>query len=555
MPPTAAELEEEREKERQKEKEKEKAKEKEKEKEKAASTPPPAPAEPTPAEAQSGEKEASEDPPLPSSKDKEQSPAVWPKRPPEAPSAAKAGADASAAAKASPKMSASLPPPGTVSGKKGEKDSEEATKEDDGEKKEDDGEHGPIVIGSLDQRYVGLVIGKAGETIKSFKKQSGASIEIDQNLPDGLPRVVIYRGSKSQVAQAKKLVENLVQRAKEDEKIKPAAAVAPIGAGMGILGRGESKDGKDAPDKPKATDKAASEDPAKSDAALPPWRRVPKPEDEQQPGQQPAAQRPPGANDLRQRLANRGGAPWMKREKEAEAAPAGSLTGALTGNMSLSMRPAWMNAGKGAEVEETNNAGIDRSVWSEQRYGRSLMLQAKQKILRGKAYEVPAEMMTMTTGVRPKYKPEKEKTEEGGPQDETTKREASATDDHPSSPAPVPEDEPPAAPAAEADSEVAENWEEVADKRKGSKTNGEKTPKKSSQVEAAAAAPAGGLYENLPGDSKDIMKLKKKLREIQKIEDQVNSGEKVEPNQAEKVTKKAGYLEELKLLESISNGS
>mmetsp|Transcript_92385 Transcript_92385/g.206502 ORF Transcript_92385/g.206502 Transcript_92385/m.206502 type:complete len:182 (+) Transcript_92385:85-630(+) len=67
----------------------------------------------------------------------------------------------------------------------------------------------------------------------------------------------------------------------------------------------------------------------------------------------------------------------------------------------------------------------------------------------------------------------------------------------------------------------------------------------------AAGAIAGGLYETLPGDCKDVMKLKKKLREIQKIEAAMESGELVEPNQREKVTKKASYIEELHLFESI----
>jgi len=475
-----------------------------------------------------------EDPALPGSKDRgasEDTP-QWPKKPDTSSSPA---VPKDASVTKSPKLSMGLPPPGTVT-KKGEKEEEVA----EPAASADDDDASDLVIGSLEHRFVGLVIGKAGETIKSFKKLSGASIEIDQNLPDGLPRVVIYRGSKKQVAHAKKLVEHLVTRAKEDEKGK-ASATAPIGAGMGILGRGESKEKdviKEAMSADKPPPKAAAgatavagEDAAKSDAALPPWRRAAQtttsPGDEPQASAQPQV-RP--VEPLRRPLPNRRDAPWMKRD--AEAAPAGSLTGALSGDTMMSMRPAWMKSSKGADADDGNNVGIDKSVWSEQRYGRSLMLTAKVKTHRGKAYEVPEEMMSMTTGPRPKYKPEKKEKEEEPPQESTTsgaKREQASAEDaagsNPLGAAAPPQEEPPA-PPSQVDASV-ENREEKRD---------------SFSV---------GLYENLPGDSKDIMKLKKKLREIQKIEEGVLAKQKQEPNQVEKVLKKAGYLEELALLESI----
>lgn len=529
-----------KEKERQKELAKEKAIEMAKEKAKA----PPQP-EPTPAAAQAGENDEAKESP-------QGSPLVtpaWPKRPPT--DAATGLPKASEEAKSSPKLSMGLPPPGTVS-KKAEKAPEEAPLEP---APSDDDADGQLVIGSLDHRYVGLVIGKAGETIKSFKKQSGASIEIDQNLPDTVPRVVIYRGTKKQVAHAKKLVETLVQRAKEDEKQKSAPApAAPIGAGMGILGRGESKEVKDAAEKPKAeAEKAAAEKPATSDAALPPWRRAPKPEDEPQ----PAANRPP-VDPLRPRVVNRN-TPWMKKT-EVEAAAAGSLTGAISLTGSASMRPAWMKDSKGADAEETNNTGIDKSVWSEQRYGRGLMLQAMGKILKGKAYEVPEEMMTMTTGARPKYKPDRKEGDE--PREELTllslRKEAHPEDagatSLPAAPPPVAEAEAPEAPAKQADGDVPEDWEEVSTKKPSK--NGEKEKNRAVRAESTGSISAVPTpYENSPGDSKDIMKLKKKLREIHKIEEQQSTGGKMEPNQVEKVSKKAGYLEELKLLESIVHSS
>lgn len=59
-------------------------------------------------------------------------------------------------------------------------------------------------------------------------------------------------------------------------------------------------------------------------------------------------------------------------------------------------------------------------------------------------------------------------------------------------------------------------------------------------------------FENLPGDSKDMLKLKKKLREIVKIEERQAAGELLEPTQEEKASKKQQYLEELRLL--LENG-
>lgn len=438
-------------------------------------------------------------------------PREWPKRTPErAPKSAEEEPKL-------PQKGLALPPPGTVTKKTDDPWAEPLPPEDDGERVQE--------VSPLDHRFVGLVIGKAGETIKSFKKQSGASIEIDQNLPDGMPRVVIYRGTKRQVAIAKRLVDALVQRAKEDEKTKAASAT---GAGMGILGRGPA--GKLDMER-EAAEKAARAAGANGDEKLPPWELPPwrrtRPEEEPRPGGPAgpgAAPGPPGRRDV----------PWAKREKEVEAAPSGSLTGAPS--LGGGMRPAWM---KSKEEKDDGTIGpFDRCNWHEQKYSRMLMMQAKQKILRSKAYEVPAEMMTMTTGIRPKWKAEKEK----------EKKEKEAVHDEPVGPRAEREASPPPwlrqssgnqRPHGEEDGAgEAAAAEEAAEGREG-------------EDGAGRASGVPGPYENLPGDSKDILKLKKKLREIQKIEESIATGEHVAPNQVEKVTKKAGYLEELRLLESI----
>ncbi|KAH8059175.1 hypothetical protein JL722_5729 [Aureococcus anophagefferens] len=45
------------------------------------------------------------------------------------------------------------------------------------------------------QALVGRLIGKQGDTIKDLQRRSGARIQIDQNFPEGTPRVVTVEGS------------------------------------------------------------------------------------------------------------------------------------------------------------------------------------------------------------------------------------------------------------------------------------------------------------------------------------------------------------------------
>ncbi|CAK9045396.1 unnamed protein product [Durusdinium trenchii] len=201
---------------------------------------------------------------------------------------------------------------------------------------------------------------------------------------------------------------------------------------------------------------------------------------------------------------------WNK-PKEIEAAPSGSLTG-----LTSAMRPAWMRP----KVEQEEKFQ-DKCVWSEQKYSRGLLLQAKQKILKMKAYEVPEEMMTMTTGPRPKHRKEKD------------------GDDH--------EDE----------EERKERKRKAREAKEAARAEHqpEEAPKEPEAKHEAKPQPSAvtSSYRNLPGDSKEMLKLKKKLREIQKIEDSMAAGESVEPLQAEKLNKKEAYLEELRLFESFVN--
>ncbi|KAH8048408.1 hypothetical protein JL722_12459 [Aureococcus anophagefferens] len=56
----------------------------------------------------------------------------------------------------------------------------------------------------------GRLIGKQGDTIKDLQRRSGARIQIDQNFPEGTPRVVTVEGSAQCVALGVQLVRSLI---------------------------------------------------------------------------------------------------------------------------------------------------------------------------------------------------------------------------------------------------------------------------------------------------------------------------------------------------------
>lgn len=60
------------------------------------------------------------------------------------------------------------------------------------------------------QALVGRLIGKQGDTIKDLQRRSGARIQIDQNFPEGTPRVVTVEGSAQCVALGVQLVRSLI---------------------------------------------------------------------------------------------------------------------------------------------------------------------------------------------------------------------------------------------------------------------------------------------------------------------------------------------------------
>jgi rRNA processing protein Krr1/Pno1 len=65
--------------------------------------------------------------------------------------------------------------------------------------------------GNVSSLYVGRVIGKGGEMIRDLQARSGCRIDVDQNVPQGQPRIITYRGTRRTVEDAKKMVSLLCQ--------------------------------------------------------------------------------------------------------------------------------------------------------------------------------------------------------------------------------------------------------------------------------------------------------------------------------------------------------
>ncbi len=58
---------------------------------------------------------------------------------------------------------------------------------------------------------VGRIIGRGGETIRALQQASMAHIVVDQNFPEGQPRIVNIKGRSDAVERATKMVQELIQ--------------------------------------------------------------------------------------------------------------------------------------------------------------------------------------------------------------------------------------------------------------------------------------------------------------------------------------------------------
>jgi far upstream element-binding protein len=97
--------------------------------------------------------------------------------------------------------------------------------------------------GEVSSLYVGRVIGKGGEMIRDLQARSGARIDVDQNVPPGMPRVITYRGSRKTVDFAKRLVYMLCQENVNEADLPLGEAtreflIVPASSVGKIIGRG-----------------------------------------------------------------------------------------------------------------------------------------------------------------------------------------------------------------------------------------------------------------------------------------------------------------------------
>lgn len=60
------------------------------------------------------------------------------------------------------------------------------------------------------KQYVGRIIGRAGETINLLQQKSGAKVQIDQKVPDGMPCKINISGSNDCVSLAIQLVNEVI---------------------------------------------------------------------------------------------------------------------------------------------------------------------------------------------------------------------------------------------------------------------------------------------------------------------------------------------------------
>lgn len=97
--------------------------------------------------------------------------------------------------------------------------------------------------GEVAMHYVGRVIGKGGEQIRDLQARSGCKIDVDQNVPDGAPRVLTYQGSRKAIDFAKQLVGILCSTGGKDTDLPLGEATrkqlqVPATSIGKIIGRG-----------------------------------------------------------------------------------------------------------------------------------------------------------------------------------------------------------------------------------------------------------------------------------------------------------------------------
>jgi far upstream element-binding protein len=91
--------------------------------------------------------------------------------------------------------------------------------------------------------YVGRVIGKGGEMIRDLQARSGCRIDVDQNVPEGAPRIITYKGTRTTIDFAKQLVSVLCREGGSEADLPLGQAVkklvlVPASVIGKVIGRG-----------------------------------------------------------------------------------------------------------------------------------------------------------------------------------------------------------------------------------------------------------------------------------------------------------------------------
>jgi far upstream element-binding protein len=86
------------------------------------------------------------------------------------------------------------------------------------------------------KQFVGRIIGRGGETINLLQSKSGARVQIEQNVPEGMPCKVNITGSPETVSYAIQMVQDVMangpQRMAMYPPLQPAYGAPPAGGGF-----------------------------------------------------------------------------------------------------------------------------------------------------------------------------------------------------------------------------------------------------------------------------------------------------------------------------------
>jgi len=86
----------------------------------------------------------------------------------------------------------------------------------------------------IEKRMVGRIIGRGGAQIRQLTNDSGAKIQIDQNVPGDAPRLVAISGTQAEIDKAKTMINELIAT----DTGPPGGAAggpAPMQGGIGAM--------------------------------------------------------------------------------------------------------------------------------------------------------------------------------------------------------------------------------------------------------------------------------------------------------------------------------